>query len=176
MKRSLMQWTTAALLLSASLGISAALAQSSSSEVMVADPNNGCKVWNPHPSGDEVVNWSGACVGGLAQGPGTLQWLKGSKVEEKDDGAWNQGRQTGRGTQDWNSGSYQGELANGEPNGQGVMTLQSARYEGEFRNGKPNGVGTVTNLQGVFKGRWKDGCLTGGMRTVTFAVPSSACR
>jgi hypothetical protein len=139
------------LLLCVCLGCSAAFGQTQPAGTFVTDPNNGCKVWNPHPLGGESVNWSGGCADGLGQGQGTLQWLKNGKALEKDDGEWRLGRQTGRGSQDWNSGHYEGELANGEPHGQGVMTLQSARYEGEFRNGKPSGEGTVTNLEGVFK-------------------------
>jgi hypothetical protein len=105
-----------------------------------------------------------------------LQWLNNKKPYEKDEGEWNQGRQSGRGSQDWSSGRYDGELQNGEPHGRGVLTLQSARYEGEFRNGKPNGAGTVTNLEGVFKGSWKEGCLVGDTRRIAFGVPSSTCR
>jgi hypothetical protein len=145
------------LLLCAWLGWSAAYGQTSPTGDFVADLKSGCTVWDQHPVADETVSWSGDCANGLAQGPGSLQWLRGGKAFEQDDGEWNMGRQSGRGTQDWNSGRYQGEHLNGEPHGQGVMTLQSARYEGEFRNGKPNGEGSVTNLQGVFKGRWKDG-------------------
>jgi hypothetical protein len=157
------------------LSCSAAQGQRGSAGTFVADANNGCRIWNPHPLGGETVSWSGGCVNGLAQGPGSLQWLKDGRALEKDDGAWDLGRQTGRGTQDWGSGRYEGELANGEPHGQGVMTLQSARYQGEFRNGKPNGEGTVTNLEGVFKGKWRDGCLTNGRRQITFAVSSATC-
>ena len=143
----------------------------------VADPKSGCKVWDPHPVADETVSWSGGCINGLAQGPGSLQWLRGGKALEKDDGEWNMGRQSGRGTQDWNSGSYQGELLGGEPHGQGVMTLQSARYEGEFRNGKPNGEGTVTNLAGrLQRDAGRTGVWRKAKRKITFAVPSSACR
>jgi hypothetical protein len=163
-----------ALLLLAWLGH--AVEQTHAAGALVADPDSGCKVWNPHPLPEETVSWSGACVDGLAHGPGSLRWLRGAKTLEKDDGEWSKGRQTGRGTQDWNSGRYDGELANGEPRGRGIMTLSSARYEGEFRDGKPNGEGTVTNLEGVFKGRWKDGCLADGKRTITFAVSSSTCR
>jgi hypothetical protein len=158
------------------LSCSGAFGQAGPAGTLVADPHSGCKVWNPHPVGGETVDWSGSCVDGLAQGPGSLQWMRDGRVMEKDDGEWNQGRQTGPGTQDWNSGRYQGELAGGEPSGQGVMTLQRARYEGAFRDGKPNGRGTVTNLEGVFKGIWKDGCLADGKRKITFAVSSAACR
>ena len=165
-----------ALLVCAWLGCSAAYGRAKPAGDFVADPTSGCKVWNPHPSAGETMSWSGGCVDGLAQGAGSLQWLRGGKAFETDDGEWNMGRQSGRGTQDWTTGRFQGELLNGEPHGQGVMTLQSARYEGEFRNGKPNGEGMVTNLEGVFRGRWKDGCLTEGKRRITFSVPASACR
>jgi hypothetical protein len=158
------------------LSFSAACLQPSRAGDFVADPKSGCKVWNPHPQPDEVVNWSGACVNGLAQGSGNLRWLKNNKPYEKDEGAWNEGRQSGHGTQDWSSGRYDGALLNGEPHGRGVLTLQSAQYEGEFREGKPNGAGAVTNLQGVFRGKWRDGCLVGDTRKISFSVPSSTCR
>lgn len=141
----------------------------------VADPRSGCKVWDPHPLAGETASWSGECAGGLAQGNGTVLWSRDGQPFEKDEGRWDQGRQSGRGTQDWRSGRYEGELSAGEPTGHGIMMLQTSRYEGEFRNGKPNGEGTATNLQGVYKGRWKDGCLTQGKQTITFAVPSSSC-
>jgi hypothetical protein len=156
------------------LSLSAALAQSQAGGFVV-DLESGCKVWNPHPQPNETVNWSGNCINGLAQGPGTLQWLNNGKPYEKDEGEWSEGRQFGRGTQDWGSGRYDGELVNGEPQGRGALTLQSARYEGEFRSGKPNGSGTVTNLEGVFKGVWKNGCLVGNKRRIAFGVSSSTC-
>jgi len=157
------------------LTLSTALAQPLAGG-FVADPKSGCKVWNPHPQPNETFNWSGGCVKGLAQGPGSLQWLNNGKPYEKDHGEWNEGRQFGRGTQDWGSGRYDGDLVNGEPQGRGVLTLQSARYDGEFRGGKPNGSGTVTNLEGVFKGFWKNGCLVDEKRRIAFGVPSSTCR
>jgi hypothetical protein len=174
--RSVCTWVGKALLASAMwLSCSAADAQSQAGD-FVADANSGCKVWNPHPQSNESVIWSGGCVNGLAQGPGILQWLHHDKPYEKDQGEWNEGRQSGRGSQDWSSGRYDGELVDGEPQGRGVLTLQSARYEGEFRDGKPNGSGTVTRLDGVFKGTWKDGCLDGDKRKIAFSVPSSTCR
>jgi len=168
----------ATILFAAAMGLcgSSLCAQSLLPGSFVADPNNGCKVWNPHPEAGESAIWSGACANGFAQGAGILQWVHNGKPYEKDEGEWKEGQQSGRGTQDWSSGRYDGELRNGEPHGRGVLTLQSARYEGEFRDGKPNGVGTVTNLQGVFTGNWKDGCLVGDKRKLTFAVSSATCR
>jgi hypothetical protein len=157
------------------LGFSAAYAQSSQAGDFVADAKTGCKVWNPHPQPNERAIWSGNCVNGLAQGTGSLQWLNNNKPYEKDQGDWSEGRQSGRGTQEWFSGSYDGELRDGEPQGRGALTLRSSRYEGEFRNGKPNGAGAVTSLEGVFKGIWREGCLVGDKRKISFAVPSSTC-
>jgi len=157
------------------LGLPAAFGQPQSG-AFVADVQNGCKVWNPHPQPNETVTWSGNCVNGLAQGPGSLQWLHNGKPYEKDQGEWSEGRQFGRGMQDWGLGSYDGELVNGEPHGRGALTLQSSRYEGEFRDGKPNGPGAVTNLEGVFKGIWKNGCLVDDKRKIAFSVSASTCR
>jgi hypothetical protein len=169
-------YTMATLLLLLPLGSPSAHGEASNTGNFIADPRNGCKVWDPHPLAGETVSWSGNCTQGLAQGAGTVLWSRGSKPFEKDEGIWDQGRQSGRGTQDWGSGRYEGELTGGEPSGHGIMTLQTSRYEGEFRNGKPNGEGTATNLQGVFKGTWKDGCLANGKRKITFAVSSATCR
>ena len=165
------------MLLACALWLAAAVAHAQSQVGgFVADPESGCKVFNPHPQSNESVKWSGGCVDGLAQGPGSLQWFDNGRPYEKDQGEWTQGRQSGRGSQDWKGGRYDGELVNGEPQGRGVLTLRSSRYEGEFRNGKPNGAGTVTSLEGLFKGTWKDGCLEGDRRRIAFSVPTSSCR
>lgn len=142
----------------------------------VVDPNSGCRVWNPHPSPNEMVVWQGACAHGYAQGQGTVRWFEKNAPYEEDKGAWHEGKQTGVGRQEWPSGRYEGTLANSEPNGHGVLTLRGQRYEGEFRNGKPNGPGTLKTLKEVFKGDWKNGCLGGGERKVAVAVPLSSCQ
>ena len=73
-----------------------------------------------------------------------MQWIKGNAKIETDEGEWRDGRQIGKGVQNWPTGRYDGELANGEPNGRGVLTFQKLRYDGEFRDGKPNGIGSLT--------------------------------
>ncbi|MBV9533222.1 MAG: hypothetical protein JO283_19685 [Bradyrhizobium sp.] len=166
---------TMGLLLGALLSSPPAQAQTRNTGDFISDPKSGCKVWDPHPFAGETASWSGNCIEGFAQGPGSVLWSRDGKPFEKDEGSWDRGRQSGRGSQDWGSGRYQGEFVGGEPSGQGVMSLQTARYEGEFRNGKPSGEGTATNLHGVYKGRWKDGCLRQGEKTIAFAVPSSSC-
>jgi hypothetical protein len=116
-------------------------AQTPSAGQFVADPQSGCRVWNPHPQAGEAVVWSGACVNGLAQGTGRLQWLRDGQPYERDEGEWREGRQEGHGSQDWSSGRYVGDLVGGEPQGQGALTLRTAHYEGEFRAGVPHGAG-----------------------------------
>lgn len=135
----------------------------------------GCQIWNPNPQLEESVTWSGSCANGRAQGPGTVQWLKGDAAVETDQGEWRDGRQANNGIQTWSSGRYEGELADSEPNGHGVLTLQKLRYEGEFRNGKPNGLGTLTAGAQTVRGTWKDGCLQGA-RKASIGIPLSACR
>ena len=141
----------------------------------VTDPFSRCRVLNPHPTPHETVAWSGGCERGLAQGRGTVQWLRDNVAFEKDEGEWHEGRQIGRGIQEWPGGRYEGELVDSEPSGQGVLTLRGQRYEGVFRNGKPNGAGTLKTLTEVFQGNWKDGCFSDGKRKAAVVVPSSSC-
>jgi hypothetical protein len=151
-----------------------ALAQNAQPGAWTADPGTSCKVWNPNPQGGETIKWSGNCVHGLAQGRGSLQWFKDDRPFERDDGEWQDGRQTG-GTQVWEGGRYEGQLREGQPDGHGVWTLPTGRYEGEFHNGKPNGKGALSNANGTFDGIWKDGCFRDKTRRAYVGVPSSAC-
>ena len=136
---------------------------------------SGCQVWDPNPQLDETVTWSGACTNGHADGSGTVQWLKGNVSIETDQGEWRDGRQAGKGVQNWPIGRYEGELADGLPNGEGVLTFQKYRYEGQFRDGKPNGIGTLTVGNETVQGTWKDGCLQ-GQRKASIGIPLSDCR
>jgi hypothetical protein len=142
----------------------------------LADAKSGCQVWDPNPQLEESVAWSGTCANGHAVGSGNVKWLKGNDVIETDEGEWRDGRQAGRGIQNWPIGRYEGELADGLPNGQGVLTFQKYRYEGQFRDGKPNGVGTLTAGNEAVQGTWKDGCLQGGQRRASIGIPLSSCR
>lgn len=38
--------------------------------------NKGCKVWNPSPTTDESIEWTGRCVDGYADGYGIITWQK----------------------------------------------------------------------------------------------------
>jgi len=141
----------------------------------IADAKTGCQVWNPNPQLDEAVAWSGPCSNGRAEGRGTVHWVRSGVAIETDEGEWHDGRQTGRGTQSWQGGRYDGDLAEGEPEGAGILTLKNVRFEGQFRHGKPNGSGTLTAGSEAVSGIWKDSCLQGN-RKASVGIPLSACR
>jgi MORN repeat len=142
----------------------------------LTDAKSGCQIWDPNPQLEETVLWSGSCVDSRAEGRGTARWIKDSVAIETDDGEWRDGRQVGKGTQDWRTGRYQGDIADGLPNGQGVLTLQKLRYEGQFRDGKPNGTGRLIQGNESLLGTWKDGCLQDGARRASIGIPLSSCR
>ena len=155
-----------------------ALAQSPHTGGWVGDAKTGCKVWNPHPEPSEMILWSGACLDGVADGPGKLQWFKAGKstATEINEGTWQKGHQVGRGTQVWPAGRYEGDVLDGLPHGQGVLTLQNARYDGEFLNGKANGAGTLTRGDKSTQGAWKDGCFNDGKTKASIGVPVESCQ
>jgi len=137
---------------------------------------SGCQIWDPNPQLDETVTWSGGCTNGHADGQGTVQWVKDGQSIETDQGEWRDGKQAGKGIQNWPIGRYEGELSDGLPNGQGVLTFQKYRYEGQFRDGKPNGVGNLIQGNQIVGGIWKDGCLQDSQRKASIGVPLSACK
>ena len=47
---------------------------------------DGCKVWNPHPTLSETIRWTGPCKDGFVEGMGTLEWQRGGKNYERDEG------------------------------------------------------------------------------------------
>ena len=153
----------------------AAMAPGASAGEWLAD-KSGCQVWDPNPQLDESVTWSGACMNGRAAGRGTVEWSKDNKRIETDSGEWRDGKQVGKGVQNWPIGRYEGELAEGLPNGRGVLSFQKFRYEGEFRDGKPNGSGSLIEGDQTVRGTWKDGCLQDSQRKASIGIPLSACR
>ncbi len=140
----------------------------------IAGAKPGCKIWNPRPSPGETVSWAGPCKGGFADGKGALDWLKGGKAYERDEGEWRAGRQVD-GTQTWSGGQYTGQLSDSLPHGMGVLTFGEARYDGAFLNGTPNGSGALTNRAGTFQGTWSDGCFNDGKRRTAIGVSVDSC-
>ena len=169
------RWRSLRILIAAIFAAAPGLASPARAGEWIADVKTGCQVWNPNPQLEESAAWSGPCDNGHAEGHGKLNWMRGGIAVETDEGEWRDGRQTGRGTQSWESGRYEGELADGEPEGAGILTLKNIRFEGQFQHGKPNGTGTLTAGNEVVSGIWKDGCLQ-GKRKASVGIPLSACR
>jgi hypothetical protein len=98
------------------------------------DVRSGCSLKIDAPVAGGEVNWTGACVNGLAEGSGVLTTTTGNR--------------------------YEGRFRMGMREGHGVMTyLNGNRFEGEWRANKPNGIGTYNQAGHLFTGVWKNGCF-----------------
>jgi hypothetical protein len=78
-----------------------------------------CWVGNPDPQVGESVSWSGACMAGLATGPGVVTWYRNGRVEGRDSGTYQGGILAGRGKiSSANGTSFEGDFP-----GKGILTL-----------------------------------------------------
>jgi hypothetical protein len=78
-----------------------------------------CWVGNPDPQLGESVSWSGACMAGLATGPGVVTWYRNGRVEGRDSGTYKGGILTGQGKISSSNGtSFEGDFP-----GKGILTL-----------------------------------------------------
>lgn len=130
-----------------------------------ADPRTGCKVWmTPSAKPNESVQWSGACVNGIAHGRGTVKWFARGKLWGRSEGELRNGKLNGRGAMIWVNGSrYDGELRDNLPNGRGTFTwADGTRYVGNWANSKPHGFGTYTESGRTLSGQWSNGCFRQG--------------
>ena len=105
---------------------------------------SGCKFWDPAPLPNETVQWNGRCVGGYADGHGTLTWYGRGLLYETDVA----------------------DFAHGMLNGHGSLRFTSGEsFDGEFRDQKPNGFGTLRLNNGeIYSGKWIEGCFQDGKR------------
>ncbi len=127
----------------------------------IADATTGCRVWNLNPEPKETISWSGACLDGLAQGQGVLQWFKDGQANGRFEGEFLDGRRNGRGVFTWANGArYEGGYSDDKQTGRGTLTwAKGDRYNGEWRDNKPNGHGTLTTADGTkYAGIWRNGC------------------
>ena len=93
-----------------------------------------CHVWNPNLQPDAIVTWTGACVGGLARGTGTLTWV------------WDSGQQTSEST---------GRLQEGQRHGPWVVrTADGGTSESFYVEG--------TNVGRTAEAEAMDGLLVDG--------------
>ena len=115
-----------------------------------ADTSTGCKLWNPAPVPNESVTWSGACVGGFADGFGVEQWYVDGQRDNRVEGQFVLGRSKGILTVTYADGRrYIGALnsAGGGPSGFGTIIWPNGdRFEGKVVNNRafPDGDGVWT--------------------------------
>ena len=167
----------------------------------LADPDSGCKVWAQNPVPKQVVRWSGACVGGYAEGPGTVTLIIEGAEFQRLTVPRHLGKASGPGVADYANGAHmEGTWKDGVRHGHFVVTFRNGtRFETDYRNGafsrrgtvawpdgtryegeiteepKPNGQGRAVNPTGqVYQGQWKNGCFQGTPRAA-IGVPAAQC-
>lgn len=138
-----------------------------------------CYVWNGQLKEDQSVTWSGACVGGLAHGEGSLTWVWGeNKSVRTAIGLLQDGQRHGRWVFRWPNGAVsEGSFVDGQQHGLWVERLANGSvFEGPFVSGQRHGPwvlrgadGTVSEgpfINGQRHGhwvlRWPDGRVAEG--------------
>jgi hypothetical protein len=111
----------------------------------------GCKVINMEQRSKLSVSWSGACVGGFADGVGELRWFRKGRLTATFAGKVNAGQLDGSGDLHYANGDrYQGGFFMGRYEGKGAYTFaDGARYEGTFSAGRSTREGTLSLTNGV---------------------------
>ena len=141
------------LMLLSSLSTLAACASAPRKPVLPAawvPTTQGCLVWNAFPRATDTVTWDGACVGGYADGSGTLTWFDDGSYSQRFVGTMREGKRNGTGDYFWANGDhYQGAFENDKRTGKGRYVWNSRdSYEGDFVEGVRTGYGTYTFANG----------------------------
>jgi hypothetical protein len=105
----------------------------------------GCKVHNPYtdsrsrrgnrPAKITAATWNGPCVAGLAEGWGTLDWIRDARIGMH----------------------YEGEIVGGRMTGSGAMTVVPTRYEGRWNDGALQHGLAIYPDERRFEGDWYQG-------------------
>ena len=166
--------------LAALLSANSAFAQQTTDQY-IGKPD--CQLWNPRPTADESVNWSGPCKDGYADGNGILIWTVKGKETSRYEGGMQRGRKHGASAQqDANGTITWGNFVDGKRQGKtqverennytldamfengkivGPVTVKYVagnRYTGAWGAHGPEGIGTMEYATGgSFTGAWKDG-------------------
>ena len=110
----------------------------------------GCYVWDHYyVPGVEPVSWSGACLGGLASGHGTVKWSFEHGIYDST-GRYAKGKKQGHWTE-WSAVNWveKGPYVEGRRQGHWVIRWTPGSFkEGPYVNGK---------LHGKWFERWDDG-------------------
>jgi hypothetical protein len=159
-------------------------ASANAQQQWTVDPHTNCRALDADYDPGDSILWQGACVGGLASGPGTLSFLNNGKILETITGTFGGGALLpGHVSAVWSDGSkYDGAQLNEQFEGVGafvsatgdkingewkagalngkanVIWANGDRYDGEWKDGKSDGQGTEIWANGDrFDGLWKDG-------------------
>lgn len=146
------------------LGVAVAAAGDS----YLKDPITGCQVWTDKidPAG-EVVSWNGQCVGGKANGEGTLSWFRGGKLVGRYQGGMAYGKLHGAGILHYTAkdgyNRYEGDFVNGELSGQlAYEGVNGDHFEGTVEQDGKKGQGVFVDADGNwYKGELQDGLYHG---------------
>ena len=129
---------------------------------MAKDTRTGCSVSKPSLAANEVVTWSGQCLGGFANGPGAAQWMADGKPTLTYEGSFRSGMLQGHGKMTAAGGDrYEGNYRDGMRDGRGTYVAATGeRYDGDFKDNRRDGRGVVTRADGIrVEGIFKEGKL-----------------
>lgn len=190
------------LLVAGSALATASLAQDKPKAGWISDPKSGCKVWEDNVDPGQSVSWTGACVDGLASGPGTAVWTIKGKEEDRFQGEMRGGKMNGTGTLSFPNGLryegtfkngdfhgtgkltysngdvYEGQFVDDDRSGQGSFTMKDGRrYVGQWKKDMPDGQGTLTRADSSsVSGTWKMGCLKEGANQAALVATPRECK
>ena len=143
--------------------LAVAPARADDTPTFVTDPASHCTVGTFYPESGLVPHWTGACVGGKADGPGIVEWQTNGKFSGRNEGAFHAGLLDGRGIKQTGDGRrYEAEFRNGRMTGRCVMTTPDVRVDGQCANDLFDGPGKAAFKDGGrYEGDFKNSKLTG---------------
>ena len=109
----------------------------------------GCHVWDDYYYADQTVAWTGGCADGLAEGSGTLKWVRGDE-ESESMGVLLNGKREGHWMERFATGTLsEGPYVEGKRHGHWVARFpDGGSSEGPYVDG---------NMTGHWVRRWPDG-------------------
>ncbi|MGB5685814.1 MAG: hypothetical protein WBM35_08385 [Candidatus Electrothrix sp.] len=133
----------------------------------IIDQKTQCEVWDPTPTPNQSLTWSGECENGKANSEGIAKWHKGNKVVSSIQGVMKEGRCLGECLAIVSSGKgkfkYIGQLKDNDLHGKGILTWPDGNeYSGDWIEGKRHGSGKFVWKNGTqYIGDWRDDKSTG---------------
>lgn len=158
-------WSIAGLLIFSLWALPRASQGQVSGGAWLMDQRSNCQVLNSMANMADGVRWSGGCRNGLAEGTGTLEWLRQGRPAGTFVGQMRRGLANGHGESTSPDGGdrYEGDFRENKREGRGILfKADGSRYEGEFKNDLPEGHG-VSYLPGgaTIEAEFKNGLANG---------------